>query len=265
MFARPGLCGMGIGRLGLVAASAYAQSVIVSQAYDPHYANVSLLLHGDGADNGTVFTDNSPSPKTVTTYGNAKTSTAQSKFGGSSIFFDGNGDYLVSPSNSAFQFGTGDFTIEAWVYIPTGISGSYAAICDIRSGPSGSGAVLFKLNSSRQLGYYGATETNTTATVPLSTWTHVAISRSSGTTRLFISGDLSATVADGDNKSINGCYIGRVHDNVHPAFSGYIDELRITKGVARYNGNFTPPTEAFPNPVPPYAQSVIANVSGVTL
>ena len=253
MFARPGLCGMGIGRLGLVAASAYAQSVIVSQAYDPHYANVSLLLHGDGADNGTVFTDNSPSPKTVTTYGNAKTSTAQSKFGGSSIFFDGNGDYLVSPSNSAFQFGTGDFTIEAWVYIPTGISGSYAAICDIRSGPSGNGAVLFKLNSSRQLGYYGATETNTTATVPLSTWTHVAISRSSGTTRLFISGDLSATVADGDNKSINGCYIGRVHDNVHPAFSGYIDELRITKGVARYNGNFTPPTEAFPNPVPPYA------------
>ena len=80
-------------------------------SYDPHYANVSLLLHGDGADNGTVFTDNSHSPKTVTAYGNAKTSTAQSKFGGSSIFFDGNGDYLVSPSNSAFQFGTGDFTI----------------------------------------------------------------------------------------------------------------------------------------------------------
>lgn len=212
---------------------------------DPHYANVSLLLHGDGADNGTVFTDNSPSPKTVTAYGDAKTSTAQSKFGGTSIFFDGNGDYLVSPSNSAFQFGTGDFTIEAWVYIPTGISGSYAAICDIRSSPYGNGAVLFKLNSSRQLGYYGATETNTTATVPLSTWTHVAISRSSGTTRLFISGDLSATVADGDNKSINGCYIGRVYDNAHPAFSGYIDELRITKGVARYTANFTPPAAPF--------------------
>ena len=208
-------------------------------SYDPHYANVSLLLHGDGEDNGTVFTDSSPSPKTVTAYGNAKTSTAQSKFGGSSIFFDGNGDYLVSPSNSAFQFGTGDFTIEAWVYIPTGISGSYAAICDIRSSPYGDGGVLFKLNSSRQLGYYGATETNTTATVPLSTWTHVAISRSSGTTRLFISGDLSATVADGNNKSINGCYIGRVYDNANPAFSGYIDDLRITKGVARYTESFT--------------------------
>lgn len=216
-------------------------------SYDPHYANVSLLLHGDGADNGTVFTDNSPSPKTVTGYGNAKTSTAQSKFGGSSIFFDGNGDYLVSPSNSAFQFGTGDFTIEAWVYIPTGISGSYAAICDIRSDPSGNGAVLFKLNSSRQLGYYGATETNTTATVPLSTWTHVAISRSSGTTRLFISGDLSATVADGNNKLINSCYIGRVYDNANPAFSGYIDDIRITKGVGRYVSSFTPPSAPHPD------------------
>ena len=228
-------------------------------SFDAYFDDVSLLLHGDGADNGTVFTDNSPSPKTVTAYGNAKTSTAQSKFGGSSIFFDGNGDYLVSPSNSAFQFGTGDFTIEAWVYIPTGISGSYAAICDIRSNPQGNGAVLFKLNSSRQLGYYGATETNTTATVPLSTWTHVAISRSSGTTRLFISGDLSATVADGDNKSINGCYIGRVYDNANPAFSGYIDDLRITKGVGRYVSSFTPPSGPHPDSVSSLLE-VIASV-----
>lgn len=283
---RPGNLGH-LGRLGLVAASAYAQSVIVSQAYDPHYANVSLLLHGDGADNGTVFTDNSPTPKTVTAYGNAKISTAQSKFGGASCNFPGSStDYAIIPTSSDFAFGTGDFTIEAWLYIPTGISGSYAAICDIRATPQGNNSTLFKINSSRQLGYYSASEINTTSSVPLATWTHVAICRSSGTTRLFIDGVLGATATDNDDKTSRHCYIGRVYDNAHPAFSGYIDDLRITKGVARYTESFTPPAAAFPNYGQPvyvqpveviasastllgaasaYAQSVIASLSGATL
>ena len=78
--------------------------------------NVSLLLHGNGTNGSTTITDSSPTPKTVTAVGNAQISTAQSKFGGASIAFDGTGDYATVPSASAFDFGTADFTVEAWVY-----------------------------------------------------------------------------------------------------------------------------------------------------
>jgi hypothetical protein len=65
---------------------------------DPVFNNVSLLLHGNGTNGSTTITDNSPTPKTVTAVGNAQISTAQSKFGGASIAFDGTGDYLTDAS-----------------------------------------------------------------------------------------------------------------------------------------------------------------------
>jgi hypothetical protein len=83
---------------------------------DPVFNNVSLLLHGNGTNGSTTITDNSPSPKTVTAVGNAQISTAQSKFGGASIAFDGSGDYLTVLNSSQFNFGVDDFTIEAWFY-----------------------------------------------------------------------------------------------------------------------------------------------------
>ena len=82
---------------------------------DASYSSVSLLLHGNGINGSTTITDNSPSPKTVTAVGNAQISTAQSKFGGGSIAFDGTGDYLTTPNNSDYQFGTSDFTVECWI------------------------------------------------------------------------------------------------------------------------------------------------------
>ena len=81
---------------------------------DPYGANVSLLLHMDGSNGGTAFTDSSSSPSTLTANGNAQISTAQSKFGGASGLFDGTGDYVVIPSNSKFDFGSSDMTIEFW-------------------------------------------------------------------------------------------------------------------------------------------------------
>ena len=98
---------------------------------DVNYANVSLLLHADGVNNSTTILDNSSVPKIVATVGNAKISTAQSKFGGSSLVFDGVGDSLTVPSSTAFQFGASTpFTIEFWVNFsgyPTSNAGSYAS------------------------------------------------------------------------------------------------------------------------------------------
>jgi len=94
---------------------------------DTYYSNVSLLLHCDGSNGSTTFTDNSPSPKTVTANGNASVSTAQSKFGGASAVFDGTGDYLSLDGSSGFAFGTGDFTIEFWLS-PSVLNGVIYAI-----------------------------------------------------------------------------------------------------------------------------------------
>jgi hypothetical protein len=83
---------------------------------DPYRSQVSLLLHGDGTNGSTTIVDSSPSPKTVTAVGDAQISTAQSKFGGASIAFDGNGDYLDASSSNQYAIGTEDFTVEGWVY-----------------------------------------------------------------------------------------------------------------------------------------------------
>jgi len=83
---------------------------------DPDFASVVLLLHCNGSNGGTTFTDNSSYGRAMTANGNAQTSTAQSKFNGSSGLFDGAGDYLTASASSDFTFGTGDYTIESWVY-----------------------------------------------------------------------------------------------------------------------------------------------------
>lgn len=84
----------------------------------------------DGANNSTTFTDNSSLALPVSVFGDAKISTSQSKFGGSSGLFDGNGDYLQATS-SGFTFGTDDFTVEGWMYLVNGVE--YKAIASFNS------------------------------------------------------------------------------------------------------------------------------------
>jgi hypothetical protein len=77
--------------------------------------NTQLLLHANGANNSTTFLDSSSTKKTVTAFGNAKISTAQSKFGGSSASFDGTNSYLSLPDSSDFNLNTEDFTFDYWM------------------------------------------------------------------------------------------------------------------------------------------------------
>ncbi len=218
-------------------------------SFDAYFDDVSLLLHGDGADDGTVFTDNSPSPKTVTAYGNSKTSTAQSKFGGSSIAFDGSGDYLSVPGSSGeFSFGTGDFTIEFWARWSSVTS--LDAICF----GDGIGWTLYiypsgKLQWGRIWPIFPVNLLESSSSVTTGQWYHIAVTRESGTVKFWIDGNASGSVSDTENYSATGTLnIGKSHSNKWA--NGFFDDFRVTKGVARYNGNFTPPTEAFPNPAP---------------
>jgi hypothetical protein len=224
--------------------------------FDPNFANVSLLLHGDGTNGSTTITDNSPSPKTMTAVGNAQISTAQSKFGGASILFDGSGDRITTPSNSDFAFGTGDFTVEAWVRETSRVQ--YASLLEI--GTHLSNGIIFLTNS----GGGSGSNIGTYVTVPggpsnffgvkasasTGVWSHVAYVRSSGLLTCYVDGVGGSAVSLGQNlTSTSTITIGSRADGTggNYDFNGYIDDLRITKGVARYTANFTPPTAPFPD------------------
>ena len=219
---------------------------------DPNFANVSLLLHCDGADGSTTFTDNSPSPKTVTRSG-VTVSTAQSKFGGASAIFTSSTDKLTVPSSSAFDFGSSDFCVEAWIYPSTVTSGASRVIIDRGDFSGFTPWALTQFNNN--LRFVGSSSASSwafdifaNASLNANTWYHVAGTRSGNVFRLFCNGvqigtqTVSATLFDGTNPIV----IGNSNSNA-ALFSGHLDDIRITKGVARYTGNFSVPTEAFPD------------------
>ncbi len=207
-------------------------------------ANATLLLHMDGSNGSTSFPDSSPSPVSVTATGDAKTSTAQSKFGASSLILDGTGDYLTTAVSSAFALGTGDFTVEGWFRPSTT---PYGNLIDFRSSSQTANPVLYILNGAT-VGYYTASANRITSTTVLAanTWYHVALVRASGTTRLYINGvQEGVAYADSSNYAspAAGVRIGCSY-SAADFFTGNIDEVRISN-VARYATNFTPYNVAF--------------------
>ena len=226
----------------------------VFDATDPYFSSVSLLLHGNGSNGSTTITDSSPSPKTITANGNAQISTAQSKFGGASILFDGNGDFLTTPHNSALSL-DGDFTIEFWMY-PLVVN-RLQFVVDKRDGDALNSEYFGYIGTDGKFNFVtftdgGAVQASTVSTTALAvnTWYFITATSNSSTLRLFINGTLEATVSQvGAYRSNTRRFvIGRDVATVPGRdFNGYIDDLRITKGVARYTANFTPPTAPFPD------------------
>ena len=197
------------------------------------------------------------------TVGNAQVSTSVVKYGTGSMLFDGSGDYLVRPDAEFLRLSSGDFTIEAWVYLTgnqpqfDGGVASYGATTTFAGwtvGISGSSAggtlnrLLYGVNASASGGapLYGVNG------IALNTWTHIAVTKSGTTVRLFINGSLdnSGTVTATPTTSTSYFfYVGtQAYDPTATTrqFAGYIDDLRITKGTARYIGNFTPPVARMP-------------------
>lgn len=213
---------------------------------DPYYSSTSLLLHMDGANNSTTFIDSGPSAIAVTANGNAKISTTQSKFGGTSGYFDGAGDYLSATSN-ACSFGTGDFTVEFW-FQAAAISTDYQHVVGDLANSTTMGFGFYNriYATTINAGYSGTTFLNANQ------WYHYACVRQSGVMKLYLNGVVDATFSVSTNLSNTSFTVGMQGGTLYP-LNGYIDDLRVTKGVARYNSNFTPPTKAYPNVYNPYA------------
>jgi hypothetical protein len=229
-----------------------------SATTDPYWANVSLLLHGDGTNGSTTITDSAPTPKTVTAVGNAQISTAQSKFGGSSLYFDGTGDYLSVPDSTDFDFFLGDFTIEAWVYaVSLANSPIIVHQCSANSGlvigwflEIGANTVYF--GNSNSIGTDYATFTVSLTT---NTWTLIAVTRVGAVLNCFINGvspgaQTKPTAVNNADQTVPFIVGGGGTIFSGLDFNGYIDDLRVTKGVARYTADFAPPTLAFPDGSP---------------
>ena len=227
---------------------------------DPYIANVSLLLHMNGSNGSTTFTDNSSNALTVTANGNAQISTAQSKFGGASGYFDGTGDYLTSAWSNTLEFGSGDFTIELWAYIVGGnvllcwSADYHYGITYNYGGATGNKIGVWASSNGTSWNIFNADGGGngiSTGTITTSTWTHVALCRSGTSFALYLNGVSAWTGTSSAaivNRSSDTFRIGGPWPGAGPAtLNGYIDDLRITK-AARYNGAFTPPTAAFPNP-----------------
>jgi hypothetical protein len=212
---------------------------------DPYINNVSLFLPFN-----SNFNDNSSNNFSVTAYGNAQISSTQSKFGGSSAYFDGNGDYLEIGDNNAFELENNDFTIECWFYLTNNTKGYQSILNKSHATADQNGWVLyFETNNSLHFiagNSFWSIDLNSGVVPTINTWHHVAITRSGNNWRLFYNGDIVASTIN--NLSFNTgtlpLYIGRYP--YFPSwvstmdFSGYIDDLRITKGIARYTSNFVP-------------------------
>jgi len=205
-------------------------------------SNTTLLLNG--TNSGLI---DYTSKNNLETVGNAQLTTAVTKFGNASISFDGTGDYLVLPPSPNFAFRTGPFTIEGWVRInANGDRGIFQQGTSSFPAGTGNSVALGYNNSGTWQIYAKNTNTNSSATYSTNTWHHFALVRSSTTTTLYIDGTSVITVT-GDTTDYTGTYfgVGSIYGTSGTNLNGYIDDLRVTTGFARYTANFTPPTSAF--------------------
>lgn len=215
-------------------------------AVDPYYNNVSLLLHCDGVNNSTVFTDNSLVPKTVSRVG-AVITTEKSVYGGACCKMAGAGNsYLRLDGSSDFAFGTSDFTIEFW-YNPIAVDTSGSQyLYDSRPLGTNSGdyPIISMINGKMQYRVGGSGQITGTTNLVAGTWYHIAVSRVGNTTRLFINGTREGT----NTTTLYNLQVGSLAPFIganamglsSSGANGYGDELRVTKGIGRYTANFTP-------------------------
>jgi hypothetical protein len=188
------------------------------------------------------------------TAGNAQISTSVKKYGTGSLAFDGTGDYLTAPSNPAYNLGSGDFTIEFWVYpntisIPNPDNESWLVARTNYS--ANTGWSVFQAN--QQIRFRVGNTGGTIATgnvITATTWQHIAVVRSGSTVSIYVNGTsqasgTNASFTDASTVLVVGGITSTTGWNGDKPLNGYIDDLRITKGYARYTANFTPPTTAF--------------------
>ena len=221
---------------------------------DPYFANVKLLLHMDGADASTTFTDQIG--HTFTARGNAQIDTSDSQFGGASALFDGTGDWIDTPDSADFTIGSGDMTAEFCLKANTStitrylcgqadasLTGTSISFYMYLTGTGFPGVTVYTGSTAKTVQGAGSIEND-------GLWHRLAAVISSGTLYLYLDGvSIGTPIAIGGavNDSSEIFSIGAAGAYGTGRCIGWIDEFRLTIGTARYTGNYTPPTAAFPD------------------
>lgn len=241
-------------------AIANARIVLGSSVYDPtqttltiptspvtNITNTQVLLNFANAGIYDAAWSNN-----LLTGGNAQASTTQSKWGSSSIKFDGTGDYLTALTKPNLNFGGANFTIECWVYPSTN---STAQTLWYKSDSDFTGVLLgLNTNGAGKVNFYAGNGSSwyvaidSSSTISTSTWTHIAVTRNQSTWTIWINGSSAGTATSSTNPTDTTAdvKIGRFRPAALNDFNGYIDDLRVTYGIARYTSSFTPPSAPFP-------------------
>ena len=227
-------------------------SIVYSSAFTPPTSPLTAISNTEllcNFTNAGIY--DATAKNDLETVGNAQISTTQSQWGGSSIYLDGNGDRLIEAASPNLALGTGDFTIECWLR-RSSASSLQATILQMSSGAD-SYSLLFGYTSGSDLVIYASSNgsswdiasAQTLGTVQNDTWVHYALTRAGSTFRAFEDGVQQSTWTSSSSiyQATNQCSIG--YAQATHQLAGYIQDLRITKGVARYTTGFTPPTAAF--------------------
>jgi hypothetical protein len=212
---------------------------------DTNASSLSLCVPM-GTASGLSLTDEQPTGRVSSSSTLVNTSvtnnTSFSQFYGGSAYFNGTTSQLKTTATSDFLFGTGDFTVEGWFYQASATT--YPSVLEIGNHGTGPTGIIFGTSYAGNAyvysgGFYGAAATS------LNTWNHIAWTRASGVLKIFVNGFLLSSVAFTNNltDSTNGVTVGATHTLIPGYyFPGYMQDLRIYKGVAKYTGNFNPPT-----------------------
>jgi len=205
------------------------------------------MLHFDGDNGGTTFTD--AQGKTWTGTGTAQTSSAQKAYGTTSLLLDGNSDYISTPDSDDFAFGTGDFTIDFWFW-PLEVNRNRHTIFSQYQDANNYIVVSLVTTNIQMLAYVDSSPVASwvMSTAQLSwadRWCHVAIARSGGVPKLFVNGIDQAWAKTGSGVLPNltgDIIIGarNIGGTIDRYAYGYIDEFRVSKGIARWTANFAP-------------------------
>ena len=199
--------------------------------------NTSLLLLGTntGIQDATGKND-------IITYGSAKTQSNTVKYGTGALSFDGAGSSMYVPSNVKFGFGTGNFTIEFWLYLNA--TTTQTIFSELSTGSTQVVPHIYYSNASGIRYFVNGADVITGGALSTGTWYHIAVCRSSGSTKMFINGTQTGSTYTDSNNYLSSTPIILGDYDIPPTgtstLNGYIDDLRITNGVARYTANFTP-------------------------
>ena len=213
-----------------------------------------IMLHFNGSDAGTTFTDSSASAHTFTGAGNAQLDTAIKKFGTAALLCDGTGDYVSAPDSSDFTLASNDWTIDFWFNVAGGSRTNRRAFGQFDGVNNSSVSVVGRLTTSNV--WLVTIITNTigigsilgTTAFTTSGWHHFALVRTGNTIKLFLDGvqdgsDLSFTLPVND--SAEAFFIGNNRALTTEAWNGSIDEFRLSNGIARWTTAFTPPSSEY--------------------